>query len=422
MKLNLHNKIGLALICTVALVLASALWLLASGKQLEEIHRPYSYTDSFDYQHSASFADFISWSQQRLRSGRVDQPDAQAMNNLSPFRMEPAANCAASTSGKMLNGVVLTHDLMDSPYTMRTLAQYLNQRCFLVLGLLLPEHGTRPGDLLATDWQAWAEAESFAARILGQEVENVFLGGHGSGATLALLESTSNAEVDGLLLFAPSLSADSAPWYSWFAQAFATLIPATGWISELPDEAIYRYTSQPYKLASEADALTRATLKALPDRPFEIPVFTVASMEDNSSNTEAMLAFMAERTHAMSRTLLYSKHEMQAPPGVTIFNTWYPEQTVLSLAHPGLVIPMYDPQFGWDGKYRDCTHYYRQNAELYQRCHDGGREVYGETTPENLQQGVLERIGFNPFYQDMFRSIDEFLSPVLGSVSAREER
>jgi len=154
MKLSLKQKISLALVATLVLFTAAFVLVLTTGKATAERHSPYDYPDSFDYQSAASFSDYINWSQQHLRAGRTDLADTGIINKLSPFRLDPEASCPLSSSGKILNGVVLTHELMDSPYTMRALAQHLNQRCFLVFGLLLPGHGTRPGDLLTSNWQA----------------------------------------------------------------------------------------------------------------------------------------------------------------------------------------------------------------------------------------------------------------------------
>src|SRR5690606_26579375 len=151
-----------------------------------------------------SFAGYLAWSQTLLREARPDAPES-VIANLSPFRLEPGPECARTDDGRHLRGVLLTHGLIDSPYSMRHLGEDLRARCYLVYGLLLPGHGTRPGDLLKAGWEDWARAQHFATAQLAGEAEQVVLAGHSAGGALAILEASVNPDVDALMLFAPAL-------------------------------------------------------------------------------------------------------------------------------------------------------------------------------------------------------------------------
>ena len=59
--------------------------------------------------------------------------------------------------------------------------------------------------------------------------------------------------------------------------------------------------------------------------------------------------------------------------------------------------------------YRNCAHYGDAQNPLYVQCKSGRRAFYGEVTADNLSQGVLERIAFNPFYDEMLAGMQEFL-------------
>ena len=59
-------------------------------------------------------------------------------------------------------GVLLIHGLSDSPYSMRSLAQTLQDMGFWVVGLRLPGHGTAPSGLLNVTWQDFAAATEIA--------------------------------------------------------------------------------------------------------------------------------------------------------------------------------------------------------------------------------------------------------------------
>jgi esterase/lipase len=404
----------------LALLLLLVLLALTWGKELDERHSPLDYPDDFDFT-SGTWADYSAWAERHLRFAQGEVATPEVLGNLGPFRLEPPTDCPASSTAAFRNGIVLTHSLLETPYSMREIGKYFQARCFLVYGLLLPGHGTRPGDFLQAGWQDWVAAERFAARELAREVDNLYLGGHGEGGTLAILEASNNAGVDGLILFAPALGARTSAWYDWLITPLSRLVPQAAWAQVVPDKAVYRYESWSYSLGVESNALIQATEAALPGRPFEVPVLTVASVEDTTVNVSYILSYMAERVHPMSATLLFSQQSFPAREGITVHNTYRPAETVLSTSHLGLMVPMWDPHFGWYGLDRNCTHYYRPDPEAYQRCMAGERAYLGEITGENLELGLVERIGFNPFYYEMLEGIDAFIAPV-GRVIPRQLR
>lgn len=404
------NLLRSAAILVLVLVVVPLLVLLYVNRSVAERHRPLPFAETFAYS-TGTFADYREWALRRLQQARGPAATAEQIANVAPFRLEPAADCPAGQDRPYLNGIVLTHDLLDSPYSLREIAGHFQSRCFLVLAPLLPGHGTRPGDFLLAGWQDWAATTGFATAQLVGEADNVYLGGHGIGATLAILEAAGNPAVDSLILFAPTLGAVPGPWYEGLVAPLSRWVPGLAWSDLRPDEALYRYESRPWSYRTEAAALLRATEQALAARRVELPVFTVASMEDHDASTAATLAFMAANTHPASRTLLFSQHQLAPANGVTVMSSHAPANGALSIAH-GVMIPLHDPEYGWDARWRDCSHYYRTDSALYETCKAGGRDLLGEATRENLQQGVLERIGFNPWYFEMLAEIDTFIAPV----------
>lgn len=410
----LHIGAGLVLLLLILVAV-----LFAITPEPAERHRPLAYTDRFDFS-TGSFAAYTDFALGRLRVARGEAADAALLANLAPFRLEPGAECPRAADGRFANGIVLTHDLLESPYAMRDIGQYFQSRCFLVLGVLLPGHGTRPGDLPQTTWQDWAEVQSFATAALATEAENVVLAGHGVGGTLALLEATRNPAVRSLILFAPALGAGTASWFDALVAPLGALLPRLRWAAILPDDASYGYESRPWSASAETAALAQTTDAALANQALAIPVFTVASIEDSTVSTAAILAFMADQTHPASHTLLYtSEPKPPAQPNITTVSTHYPEMQILSMAHPGLMIPASNRYYGWNGAYRNCAHYYQAERAAYQRCKAGERRYYAEISAENREEGLVERLMFNPFYPDLEDSLDRFLFP--GSPSRRQD-
>lgn len=407
-KLRFYLKLLIWLFTLSALVVIVLGMYLSRGKILAERHQPFASSASFDFQ-QGSFENYIAYAQDYLRNARLDSPSEEFIRNASPFVLEPGSECEQGKTGQYTHGVVLTHGLIASPYSMRPIAEYFQSRCFYVLAILLPEHSSRPGEFINTRWQSWAEVQHFATRILQEKVENVFLSGHSVGGELAIYEAATNPEVKALVLFTPAMQITGAAKYAKYFSLLGKLFPKAAWFEVRDDLSLYRYESITFSGARESYGLIQATNKALAEKPLSIPVFTVASVEDNTVYTDVTLAFMAEQQHPASRTLLYSQHPIPGSDKVKVISSLARDQGVLSVSHLGIMLSDAHPEYGRDGAYRSCGHYFEE-PENFSKCTDGKRDFYGEVTPENLQEGIVERIAFNPFYEDLLKELDEFIN------------
>jgi len=388
---------------------AGAGFMLARGKVIEERHRPFAHAP-FDYS-SASYADYLAWARALVTAARTDNPTPEVIANLAPFELVPGPQCPRDADGKVAMGIVLAHGLFESAYSMRPLGAALSARCLHVYGLLLPGHGTRPGDQLTSSWQDWAALVRFATARMAEQANTVLLGGHSAGGTLALLEAHTTAQADALILFAPALAIAPAAKYARFVAPLGRLFAGAAWLGVEADEALYRYESLTFGAAAEMYALMMRTHAVMAAQRRQLPVFTVASQEDETVGVDAILAYMATNSHPLSRTLLYSRHPVTPARGVTVVDSNLSQQDILSLSHLGLMIPPTDPYFGRDGAYRNCGHYGNAGNPLFVACKKGERTFYGETTGENRAQAqVLERIAFNPLYDGLLAGLDEFLA------------
>lgn len=392
--------------------------VLARGKELDARHRPGTFSETFDFG-AGTLAGYDDYARRRLRAARPDLAD-DVIDGLAPFRLEPAADCPRSANGAWRAGIVLTHDLQESPYTMRALGSYFQNACLVVYGLLLPGHGTLPGELLDSGWQDWFAAQRFATRELGREVETLYLGGLGVGATLAMLEAATNAGVDGLVLVAPRLDVQRPPWQAAAARALGAVFAPARWASAAPAASPYRDPSLPWRTVRETNNLVASTQAALVAAA-EIPVFTALSLEDATVDAQAVLEYMRARSHPLSHTFLFTAQALDPAPGMTLRRAGFPEYGRLSAAHTGLVVRASDPVLGSGGTSRECSHYFGRDADAYAQCMAGEADYLGEITPDNLAQGVIERITHNPYFSDLLRGLDPFIAPV-GRVVPRVRR
>ena len=183
----------------------------------------------------------------------------------SPFILEPdLATCPRPVSGRYRNGIVLVHGLTDSPFQMHDLANYFQRKCFVVVGLLLPGHGTVPGDLLEVRYEDWVKATAYAAASLKTRVDRFFIGGASTGATLALHSALAGERPAALVLLAPviKLRASRVSVSKVLRIAF-DFRESRRWATISAEEDPAKYESFPVNAAYQIWRLTRR-LTALP--------------------------------------------------------------------------------------------------------------------------------------------------------------
>ena len=409
MKTGLRVVAGLLFLIAAGIISLGV--FLSKGKELEPWHFPSPFAEPFDYE-NGSFEDYIAWSERRIRAARTDAPDETVIANIKPFILEPEPDCPVNADGKYSDGIVLVHGLIASPWSMKPIGDYFNSRCFYVVAILLPGHGTRPGDMLKVTWEDWESEVGYATRLLAQQVDRVYLSGHSVGATLVVQEAASNPGVDALILFAPAMAVDLASKYAVYIQYLGGFFPSAAWFELEPEEGVYRYESFSFSAAADTWSLIQETNKTLSQNPLTIPVMTIASAEDTTVDVQATLEFMQGQEHPDSFTLLYSQNTLPSYVRTRVLNSSAPEQGVLSLSHLGLMTPPEHPYYGVNGDYHYCSQYFGLPGGAYEQCKAGQRDFYGETTEVNMQRGVIERIAFNPFYDGLLQEIDLFLEQV----------
>lgn len=370
------------------------------------------------------FADYIAHMRDmifRIRSGEDATRLEKTVAGNAPFEFKPAAG---STHGKhrlYRRGVLLIHGLTDSPYSMRHLAAFFRDNGFRVMAILLPGHGTRPGDLLDVTWQEWAKAVAYGCDQLAAEVDELYLSGYSAGGTLSVYQSLHDQRVRGLFLFSPALDITHRAAWAKVHKLYSWIFPVAKWVTIKPDRDIYKYESFAKNAAAQLYALTQETHRQLQTHALNLPIFTATSLEDTSAITDATLQFMAAEHHPLNRLVLYTANTKLIPPGippeqVELVNSQLPEQKILSSAHTAILQPPEDEHYGEHGEYANCLHYYPNDMEKYEACinpHPGSVPSdiwHGEITENNLKAALLlRRLTYNPHFSELKLSLKQFI-------------
>jgi len=398
------------------LVLLSTVAASGEPVQLGPRHQPSGLNSHFEEPDAVDFTRYRAQLGKMLTQARLDLDDGNrqtvAEANL-PFELIPPSECARTgaeaVQERYPRGILLIHGLSDSPYSVRHLGDFLSQQCLYVVSILLPGHGTRPGDLLDVQWQDWDRAVDYGIQLVRRRADEIWLGGYSLGATLALYQTQHQHDIHGLILVSPALQlpalAALAGVRQWFGQFDKTAL----WWEILPDADPYKYESFPVNGITQMYALIQAVQPVLQTPP-SLPLLIAASEDDATVDSRATLDLF-KHWPAVSKQLLWFSREMQPQSGsVEIIDSRIPAQHIASSSHVSLLMPPDDPHYGAHGDYAACSHYYIEQPSAWQQCEARKEDLLAEITPYFLSQGVIRRITYNPDFDKLLAAIGAFLN------------
>lgn len=364
------------------------------------------------------FDGYLAASLKMLRQVHGTKPEAlrerMVLGN-APFALSPAPDAERVADGRWRRGILLVHGLTDSAYAMRPLAEFFRQQGFRVMTLLLPGHGTQPGDLLEVRWQAWAEAVAWGTEQLARDVSEVYLGGYSAGGALAVRHSLLDARVRGLFLFSPAFKVSFLAAWANVHKLYSWLAPTARWVGIKPDDDPYKYESFAKNAAAQMHGLIQDLRRLQGVRDVNIPVFAAASADDATVDSRATLAFMARARHPQNRLVFYTTEQALLPPGlaesqVQQVSSVVPGQNIFSFSHVALLMPPEDPHYGRNGAYSNCLHYFPGDMKCYAACRQNGPELrQGEASAEALRGGLMRRLTYNPHFCALESSMRQFI-------------
>ncbi|MBI5449741.1 MAG: alpha/beta fold hydrolase [Gammaproteobacteria bacterium] len=378
---------------------------------LAQRHTPSGLNDQLTFS-GATFADYIATQRQMIGAARRSldpQTPQMVIDGNSPFMLAPEAGCGPARA------VLMIHGLTDSPYWLRPLADVFRQQCFHVYTILLPGHGTRPGDLTRVGWEDWDAAVRLGIRLAAQQHHELYLLGYSLGGTLAILQATrrpapGTPAIKGLILFAPALHIDAQAIITRFHGLWDWLLPRQAWLDIAPDVDPFKYESFPMNAAAQIHRLTWELDDHLDDNVPQLPLFIALSEQDRTVDSAATLQFFARNRHPASRLLLYSNAAPTlSDPRIVLQDSRDAARHIVSSAHTALLLPPEEPHYGAAGDYVLCNHYLDQ-LPLWQRCRQRDEDVLGEISTDTLQQGVVRRLSYNPWYTSMLDQLRTFIA------------
>lgn len=353
------------------------------------------------------FDNYVDVMRDIIINSRTDLDDENANKIVianSPFSWQP------HNSQKTQNGILLIHGLFDSPYYVRDLGEFFLKKNFLVNAVLLPGHGTVPGDLLNVTYQEWLKSLEYGIETLQSKVDKVYLAGYSLGGILAIYSALQNPDIiKGLVLIAPALKARSALKFflAKYYRLFSWINGRAKWF-QIKDSANFaKYSCYAFNAGHQARKLLHLVTSQLKTTKLKMPIFVVISKDDETVSYEAVLSFFSKQENANSRLLIYSNDPINTTDSrVIVRPSLFPHLKIINFSHSCLTISPENLLLGAESQYVDVNHYSNGHRLNLEDCY------LGATTKENLKKCIVSRLSYNPDFNFMLQSLDNFLEHI----------
>jgi esterase/lipase len=370
--------------------------------------RPSGLNNRF-YGDGLNFGHYIELMRDVIIETRQDLNDDDAnliIQANSPFCLRPN-----NLTSNQKNGVLLIHGLFDSPYYMTDLGIFFCQRDFLVQAILLPGHGTVPGDLLQIEYQHWLKAVQYGVRNLASQVEHIYLAGYSLGGVLALHHALQNSDIKikGLLLFAPALQPKSKikHFLAMHHQLFSWTCARAKWYLLRPQTSPIKYNSHSFNAGYQSCQILLQVKQYLAVSALNIPIFVVLSADDETISSQAVLSFFSQQQHPKSRLLLYSNAKQNyLDSRISVRPSAFPEARILNFSHTCLTIAPKNPILGRQASFFDLSHYPTSVESMKQNCY------FGAASQGRLKKSYIARLSYNPDFPYLLNHMNDFLDAV----------
>jgi esterase/lipase len=364
---------------------------------IEPIHEP-SGAEVRLLNANTRFDEYITAARQLIAQHRVDLKSGQASKIIeanAPFEWRPYP------SERYERGILLIHGLYDCPFTLRDIGAHFLKQGYLVRAVLLPGHGTVPGDLLNVHRQDWLDTVGHAITATAAIVDDFYILGYSLGGALSLLQHNLAKNLRALLLIAPGLKTRNrkAHWLK-ILRLFTWMSKKARWYQISKQCNYTRYNSHSYNPSHQAYELMKAASKI----QTKIPLFIVATTEDETIDTGHIIDYFHRQPNAKNKLLLYSNAIMaNNSPQVEQRSSAYPERNIIDFSHTCLAISPNNAYLGEHGTLHDFSHYHNDAPAKDQTVR------LGAVTAHNLLHFTMQRLSYNPDFDHMVERFSDFI-------------
>jgi esterase/lipase len=304
-------------------------------------------------------------------------------------------------------GVLLVHGLGDSPYFFHDVATALCSEGIYVRTILLPGHGTKPGDMLSVSYEQWQTETNFHIELFSHEVKNLYVGGFSTGANLTTIASFFRDDIKGLIHFSPAFK--SRFFVSRLAPYIDTIVPWPN-VEEEDNPSRYNSTAMPGFAAYQESVNQLQALFNRDDGPnsLNIPVLMTVAEKDSVVDTEKVAEqFRDNFTHPHKCLLWQGETKPDVLPNSVVVQTMQlPDAHISAASHMSNLFSSTNSLYGTQSKFRICDN--GQGSDRESKCKAGDEVWYGPWGYKENDK-VHARLTYNPYFTDMVDNILSFI-------------
>jgi esterase/lipase len=394
--------------CVFWLLFVSFFNLNCSAKD-DPLFQPLQEAYSYSWEEKGIFADYIKETKRFIRKTRYyvdpEKKDFEIDIN-SPFEMKPNPQYCKSIE-KPKKGILLIHGLGDSPFSMRDVASWLSKRCYLVRTILLPGHGSRPGETLRFSAKDWYRVSRFALKTLKKDVKEVYAGGFSTGANISTFLAYEDLDIKGLILFSPAFSLK----YQYpNLVAFVNLFTNYLFKSQTADNYA-RYRTHSLHGLRQFYQTSENILEAFKNKSeLKIPVFIALSEDDYVVDVQFIKKTITnEFTHPASRLMLFgrevNKRDIKEEKRIILKESNLPQKKIYGFSHTSIPISGFNSHYGENADFYNC--WMVSDADKKEICKKNidktiwFTELRLDTPNENR---IYARLTYNPYFEEMMKT------------------
>jgi len=353
---------------------------------------------------NCDFSDYVQRCIERIEKCRVftsgDNQEKIIRAN-SPKEFIPAKPASAA--------VLLIHGLSDSPHSLASVFDNCCQQGYFTRSVLLPGHGTRPGDLLTVNAEDWQRTVSFAIESFPSDLP-LFIVGLSTGAVLALRAVLDGHKVRGLIHFAPAYRIKSRlAGLTRGYRLWRYLSERLMWFKAWPETDYAKYQALSFNVIAELYNLANTTVADYLKQKPDIAQFTVLSSADEVIDTTTCLELFSQNPNSNQQLWLYGTKKTFADKRIIQRSGQYPKDNVIDLSHFALSNAPTHPHYGANGDYQDFSHYQGRYGERLRKRAKNLPNKLGAINWHNLNHYYLQRSCYNPDFSHLMNAINEFI-------------
>lgn len=357
-----------------------------------------------------SFTKYIADCRSMLQERRIvpENGDIDLILDInSPFELIPQTPIQADS--KLKYGVLLVHGLFDSPFSVKEVAQHLQAAGILCRAVLLPGHGTDPKDLLKVHYQEWINTVQFGLSTFDKEVENLYVLGYSTGATLAIYHAIQNSKIRGIITIAPLVRIKTiVAKFLRFPQLIGWFKEHRQWLAQHEQIDYAKYTSISINAIHQVDQLTKLLEQQLKVKDLQCSHLMAISNDDQVVSSREAINLFLKYKNPQSELLLYTrKAKISKDQRIDIRNSSYPELGIKNFSHVALPFSPQNSHYGQSGDFIEASKV--DAANIYGAYNNIETHFYDWLYRLNMLKIKRRELTYNPDFDYMMAKIIKFI-------------